>query len=50
MLGAATTPALTVGNIEVDAEVGRQAPTAIDLLRLTATPAAWARWWWCTGK
>jgi peptidoglycan/LPS O-acetylase OafA/YrhL len=33
MLGAATTLAPTVGNIEVDAEVGRQVSTAIDLLR-----------------
>jgi len=33
MLGAAATLAPTVGNIEVDAEVGRQVSTAIDLLR-----------------
>ena len=33
MLGAANTLAPTVGNIEVDAEVGRQVSTAIDLLR-----------------
>ena len=33
MLGAANTLAPTIGNIEVDAEVGRQVSTAIDLLR-----------------
>jgi peptidoglycan/LPS O-acetylase OafA/YrhL len=33
MLGAANTLALAIGNIEVDAEVGRQVSTAIDLLR-----------------
>ena len=33
MLGAANTLATTVGNIEVDAAVGRQVSTAIDLLR-----------------
>jgi len=33
MLGAANTLAPTIGNIEVDAEVGRQVSTAIDVLR-----------------
>jgi peptidoglycan/LPS O-acetylase OafA/YrhL len=33
MLGAANTLAPTIGNIEVDAEVGRQVSTAIDILR-----------------
>ena len=33
MLGAANTLAPTVGNIEVDAEVGRQVSATIDLLR-----------------
>jgi peptidoglycan/LPS O-acetylase OafA/YrhL len=33
MLGAATTLAPAIGNIEVDAEVGRQVSTAIDILK-----------------